>query len=347
MQGKELTIPESTQVGMFNPEEQLDMAIRAAKALSRVIAGKKKPVIINGETFLEFEDWLTLGRFDNVTVQTFDAEPVEINGVKGAKAKAHLINMLTGEIIGGAEAYCMRDEENWGTQPKYEWVGEGNSRHRVKVSDEIVPWFQLASMAQTRAGSKALRNKEAWIAVLAGYKTTPAEEMTDDTASPAVKERRTVENEQHWCKEHNTAFFKKGKMKSYAHPIGDTGKWCYESKTNEVQEAMDTRGEFDKATSEPSPEPPGEEKKPAQKESKGNLPSHINLTWLEKALAKLEEADPKGWSEDNLLSYMTKTYQTSGNSVMDNATELEEGKAKHFTKLIQEALEKREIDIEL
>ncbi len=32
-------------------------------------------------------------------------------------------------------------------------------------------------------------------------------------------------NEFH-CTLHNTAFFKKGKMKRFAHPIGDTGEWC-------------------------------------------------------------------------------------------------------------------------
>lgn len=36
---------------------------------------------------------------------------------------------------------------------------------------------------------------------------------------------------EHWCYEHNTAFFKKGKMKSYAHPIQDSDQWCYEHKT--------------------------------------------------------------------------------------------------------------------
>jgi hypothetical protein len=34
-------------------------------------------------------------------------------------------------------------------------------------------------MAQTRAGSKALRNALAWVVVLAGYKPTPAEEMAE------------------------------------------------------------------------------------------------------------------------------------------------------------------------
>ena len=40
---------------------------------------------------------------------------------------------------------------------------------------------------------------------------------------------------EHWCKEHGVAFFKKGGMKGWAHPIVDengesTGKWCNEPK---------------------------------------------------------------------------------------------------------------------
>jgi len=235
-----MTTMSDGQVGIFNPEAQLGMAIAAAKALDKVIAQKKKPVMINGEQYLEFEDWQTLGQFDGVSVRTGEVEAVEIDGVKGAKAKAFLINNKTGEEIGGAEAYCMRDEAKWGMRAKYEYQ-DGN---RVKVGDEPVPWHQLASMAQTRAGSKALRNKEAWIAVLAGYKTTPAEEMSGtETSGQPSGQPQTAE---HWCAEHNTAYFKRGKMKSFAHPIGDTGEWCHEH------------------TDKPAPKPAPQPEKPAE-----------------------------------------------------------------------------------
>ena len=49
----------------------------------------------------------------------------------------------------------MEDEENW----------------------ESKDTFQQASMAQTRSMSKALANKFRWVVVLAGYATTPVEEM--------------------------------------------------------------------------------------------------------------------------------------------------------------------------
>jgi hypothetical protein len=69
---------------------------------------------------------------------------------------------------------CLNDEERWSTRPKYEW----QDGKRIRMGEEIVPLFQLRSMAQTRACAKALRNVFAWVVVLAGYKPTPAEEMT-------------------------------------------------------------------------------------------------------------------------------------------------------------------------
>jgi hypothetical protein len=60
-------------------------------------------------------------------------------------------------MIGAAESMCMRDEPNWRGKPNY----------------------AIRSMAQTRAGGKAIRSVFAWVAVLAGYSGTPAEEMDE------------------------------------------------------------------------------------------------------------------------------------------------------------------------
>lgn len=137
------------------PEEILCEAQKAAASLKRLISGKERPLIFRGEQYLEFEDWQTVAKFYGLAARTLEAEPVEIFGVKGAKARAEVVDLKTGEAVGGAVAYCMRDEENWKEKP----------------------WFQLASMAQTRAGVKALRNVLAWVVVLAGYRPTPAEEL--------------------------------------------------------------------------------------------------------------------------------------------------------------------------
>ncbi len=231
---QELTVRQA-EVGIFLPPDiVLENARTAAKALTSVIGQKKKPVIISGEQYLEFDDWQLCGQFYGYAVRTGEAVMVEIDGVKGAKAHADLIDIKTGMYLGGAEAYCMRDEEKWGTRPKYEWQGEGDNRKRVKVGEEVVPWFQLASMAQTRAGAKAFRNRLAWVVVLAGYRPTPAEEMTEHTVSESTQERRTVDKSAHYCPVHEVNFFKKGKMPVYAHPIEGTknkdgkAEWCNE-----------------------------------------------------------------------------------------------------------------------
>lgn len=155
-------IPHDAQVARA-PKEILDGAIEAATALKDVISRKKKPVMFRGEQYLQYEDWQTIGGFFGSSVATGDAELVEIDGVRGFRAKARIIDG-NGIEVSGAEAYCMKDEDNWKTKPL----------------------FQLASMAQTRAGAKALRNKFAWVAVLAGYSPTPAEEMigTEDAPTP-------------------------------------------------------------------------------------------------------------------------------------------------------------------
>lgn len=187
-----------------NPEEILAEAQRAAKALQDVIRKKAKPVNFNGEQYLEFEDWQTAGRFYGVTCKIEWTRPVEFSGVKGFEARATVLEVRTGMELSAAEAMCLNDEEKWRARPKYEyhyvkksggtcledpgrdeliWEDgkEGKKRPkktRIHVGEEAVPLFQLRSMAQTRAGAKALRNVLAWVVVLAGYKPTPAEEMT-------------------------------------------------------------------------------------------------------------------------------------------------------------------------
>jgi hypothetical protein len=138
-----------------DPQRILAQAEQAAQALARAMAGKPRRVILNGSEYLEFEDWQTLAGFYGLATRTQEAEPIEIFGCQGAKAKAVVCDRDSGVPLGGAEAYCLSSEEGWADKP----------------------WFQLASMAQTRAGAKALRNLLAWVAVRAGFKPTPAEEM--------------------------------------------------------------------------------------------------------------------------------------------------------------------------
>lgn len=158
------------------PGAVLAEAQKAANALVEVISKKKNPVKFNGEQYLEFEDWQTLGKFYGLAVKITATEPVNLDGVVGFLAKASVVHIPTGQEISAAEAMCLNDERNW----------------RGK------PLFQLRSMAQTRAGSKAFRNVLAWVVVLAGYKPTPSEELPheDDgkheTLKPTEKQMKLL-----------------------------------------------------------------------------------------------------------------------------------------------------------
>ena len=64
-----LQLKEPPQLAMQRaPEIVLQEAAKAAQALRDVIETKQTRCVINGKTFLQFEDWQTLGRFYGVTV---------------------------------------------------------------------------------------------------------------------------------------------------------------------------------------------------------------------------------------------------------------------------------------
>jgi hypothetical protein len=168
------------------PEEILIEAQQAATALQKRIAGKKKPVIFNGEQYIENDDWQMLAHFFNYAPKIESTEFVQYGEIRGFKAVAVLLNERTSAVVGRGEALCLDEEDNWGTRTKYEWQNDprGGGRKKVAVGEVNTPLFQLASMAQTRACNKAMSNKLKWVVSLAGYSTTPAEDMHDATLAP-------------------------------------------------------------------------------------------------------------------------------------------------------------------
>lgn len=167
---KEETLPATVKLST-TPQEATNEARSTAVFLKKLLDQKPNPVMIHGNRHMEFEDWITLGNYYGLSIATRDAEPVEVFGVKGFKAQADVIRIEDGVRVGGSEAYCFSDEKNW----------------RGK------PLFQLASMAQTRAGSKALANVLRWVVALEGISGTPAEEMTNNSRPPKNMKINTPE----------------------------------------------------------------------------------------------------------------------------------------------------------
>ncbi len=71
--------------------------------------------------------------------------------------------------------------------------------------------------------------------------------FTQDIEDAGVLAPETIEDtKEHWCPIHNAAFFKKGKMKNWAHKIEGTDDWCNEGETTPVEQSVhgdDLRGE--------------------------------------------------------------------------------------------------------
>ncbi len=170
---------QTTDVALYRaPEAVLAEAHKAAVALQDVIKNKKDPVMMNGQQYLEYEDWQTVGRFYGITAKVESVEFVTYGSVRGFSASAVALR-ADGFELSRATGDCLSDEPKWSSKPKYEWRDktDGKGREKIQVGDEPVPLFQLKSMAQTRACAKVLRNVLAWVVVLAGYRATPAEEL--------------------------------------------------------------------------------------------------------------------------------------------------------------------------
>lgn len=187
-----------------DPRQVLAEAGEAARALKDVLeAPGRKRLVMGGETYLEIQDWTTVGHFYGLVPSLVEDGYVEYGGAHGWEATAALRRITDGVEVSRASAMCLDDEDNWSSRPKYEWhyvtKTLGNVRDdpgreeliweeiqgkrrpkkvKVRVEDEKVPQHQLRSMAQTRANAKVLANVLRYVPVLAGYKGTPAEEMS-------------------------------------------------------------------------------------------------------------------------------------------------------------------------
>lgn len=203
MSEMEIMQPPEHAVSLIRPPEQiLAEAQKAAQSLQTILRGKKDPVIFNKQQYIEFEDWQVLGRFYGLTSKIVSTEAVDFGGVRGFQARAVVLDVKTGNEISAADAMCLNDEEKWSSRTKYAW----EKGVKVKVGEIPVPMFQLRSMAQTRACAKALRNVLAWVVVLAGYKPTPAEEITGNekqSAPPPAMPQKTQQNEDNQNNETN------------------------------------------------------------------------------------------------------------------------------------------------
>ena len=191
-----------------------------AVAIMRVVEAKQLYALIDGKKYLEFEAWQLIGSFDGCFVDTNDVEAVTEDGeITGHKCHAKLFR--DGVQVGGATQQCGLD-----AYPCRGKTGSGKDNAAI-------------SAAQTWAGSKALKMRYSAVAVLGGYASATGDEM-----------RRAGDEQdktQHWCDKHQTNWFKRGKMRNFAHPVEGSSEWCNESVAPAAEKATPSESRSPKA----------------------------------------------------------------------------------------------------
>lgn len=178
-----------------DPSEIVERASAVATALKQVIDKQQmKTPMGGGREHVNIEGWQTAGTLlglQAIVTATRRIEPAASFEVKAVRKKwgkengkrvvieetEHTwtvvgysseavaeVRTMDGRVVSRAEATCSREESKWFD------------------SDE----YAVKSMAQTRACSRALRQALGFIIGMAGYATTPAEEMpADNQATPS------------------------------------------------------------------------------------------------------------------------------------------------------------------
>jgi len=157
------SVPASpTLFGTTDPAAVVQAAAAAAKPLADVVRAQKLSVKIGPSEHVRVEGWTLLGSMLGVFPICVWSRKVE--GDDGGWEARVEARTRAGDLVGAAEAECLRSEKTWKNRDDY----------------------ALRSMAQTRATSKALRQPLGFVMTLAGFNATPAEEMPRGAQGPDV-----------------------------------------------------------------------------------------------------------------------------------------------------------------
>jgi hypothetical protein len=182
------------------PEHLVEEAMIAGRALKSAVEANRWSIHLGGTNpHLRIEGAQFLGMMFGVTARVLSGSthPIELGQAHGWQAEAETVHGATQTVWTRASAQCLSDEENWSLRQKYE--GRGDQRRKATDANGNLimvptPSFQLRSMAETRACSKAFRLLFGWIYTLHGFAATGAEEMEEDGRMRQPKEKTTAGN---------------------------------------------------------------------------------------------------------------------------------------------------------
>jgi hypothetical protein len=218
------------------PAEVVHNAREQAQILMDIVEKTRCYQTIKGKKYLQVEAWETIGAFNRVHAETKEMKPITKDGdVLGYEAHVQLIR--DGTIVGGAIMPCYFTEHACAGK-------HGDDKHKACMS-----------AAQTFATSKAYRMNYSYVAILAGYQPTPAEEMGNedhqagmDQTTKAIRPKATgpqntsVSLDMNWLKEslENLQWANVGKWlkDNYGEAFGTSVKAMIESLSPEHKQAF-------------------------------------------------------------------------------------------------------------
>lgn len=156
----------TAQIELTNPSSIMAFATN----IKELIVQNKLYTDIKGKNYVNVEGWQIAGAFTGVFPVVENVENLSDGEIYKYRAEVSLYDQ-SGAKVGSGVAICTNKE-----------AGKKNF-------DE----YAVASMAQTRAVGKAFRMKIGWLLKIAGYETTPAEEMDAVEAQTVEKANSDVE----------------------------------------------------------------------------------------------------------------------------------------------------------
>ena len=156
----------TSQIELTNPSSIMSFAT----SIKGLIVQNNLYTNIKGKNYVNVEGWQIAGAFTGVFPVVESVENLSEGEVYKYRAEVSLRDN-EGNKVGSGVAICTNKE-----------AGKKNF-------DE----YAVASMAQTRAVGKAFRMKIGWLLKIAGYETTPAEEMDAVEAQTVERSKTDVE----------------------------------------------------------------------------------------------------------------------------------------------------------
>jgi hypothetical protein len=157
-----------TLFGTDNPQVALARQAEIARLLVDVVRDRKLVKRIGGSEYLLAPAWAVLAGMTGLAPYTVWTRPLDDGTGYIARVEARRVS--DGAALSAAEQVCAKSESKWARAEEHALLG----------------------MAQTRAQNRALRGPLMQIVELAGYQSTPAEEMPDEPPAEPNKSASPV-----------------------------------------------------------------------------------------------------------------------------------------------------------